>query len=78
MSTPDTTVGAKQLLTTTRAVRDPATRGNFGLTRRLPIPGGNGMRGRSGMAGRFLGELHARGQPQLGVDVGEVGLHGAR
>src|SRR6516165_2401095 len=31
MSTPDTTVGAKQLLTTTRAVRDPATRGNFGL-----------------------------------------------
>jgi hypothetical protein len=32
MSTPDTTVGAKQLLTTTRAVRDPATRGNFGLT----------------------------------------------
>jgi|SRR6516165_4679557 len=31
MSTPDTTVGAKPLLTTTRAVQDPATRGNFGL-----------------------------------------------
>src|SRR6516225_4839923 len=33
MSTPDTTVGAKPLLTTTRAVQDPATRGNFGLSR---------------------------------------------
>ena len=32
----------------------------------------------SGVAGRFLGELHAGGQPELGVDVGEVGLHGAR
>ncbi len=28
-------------------------------------------------AGCFLGELHARGQAQLGVDVGEVSLHSA-
>jgi hypothetical protein len=26
----------------------------------------------------FLGELHAGGQAEFGVDVGEVGLHGAR
>jgi hypothetical protein len=32
----------------------------------------------SGVAGRLLGELHARGEPEFGVDVGEVGLHGAR
>ena len=30
------------------------------------------------VAGGFLDELHARGQPEFGVDVGEVGLHGAR
>src|SRR6516164_7654284 len=41
MSTPDTTVGAKPLLTTTRAVQDPATRGNFGLAGLAAIaPGG--------------------------------------
>ena len=27
---------------------------------------------------RFLNELHARGESELGVDVGEVGLHSAR
>ena len=32
----------------------------------------------SGVAGCFLSELHARGQAEFGVDVGEVGLHGAR
>ncbi len=32
----------------------------------------------SGVAGCFLGELHARGEAEFGVDVGEVGLHGAR
>jgi len=32
---------------------------------------------RSGVAGCFLGELHARGEAEFGVDVGEVGLHGA-
>jgi hypothetical protein len=26
----------------------------------------------------FLDELHARGKSEFGVDVGEVGLHGAR
>jgi hypothetical protein len=26
----------------------------------------------------FLGQLHARGEAEFGVDVGEVGLHGAR
>ena len=30
-----------------------------------------------GVAGCFLDELHAGGQAELGVDVGEVGLHGA-
>ena len=30
------------------------------------------------MAGRLLRELHAGGQAELRVDVGEVGLHGAR
>jgi hypothetical protein len=29
------------------------------------------------VVGRFLRELYARGQAELGVDVGEVGLHGA-
>ena len=29
------------------------------------------------MAGSLLDELHARGQTELGVHVGEVGLHGA-
>lgn len=32
----------------------------------------------SGVAGGFLGELYAGGEAELGVDVGEVGLHGAR
>ena len=32
----------------------------------------------SGVAGRFLGELHARSQAEFGVDVSEVGLQGAR
>ena len=32
----------------------------------------------SGVAGRLLSELNARGQPEFRVDVGEVGLHGAR
>jgi hypothetical protein len=34
-----------------------------------------------GVAGCFLNpldQLYARGQPELGVDMGEVGLHGAR
>ena len=30
------------------------------------------------MAGSLLNELHARGEAEFGVDVGEVGLHGAR
>jgi sulfite reductase alpha subunit-like flavoprotein len=33
---------------------------------------------RSSVAGCFLSELHAGRQTKLGVDVGEVGLHGAR
>ncbi len=35
-------------------------------------------RQRSGVAGCFLDELHPRGEAEFGVDVGEVGLHGAR
>jgi hypothetical protein len=30
------------------------------------------------VAGRFLDELDAAAESELGVDVGEVGLHGAR
>ena len=30
------------------------------------------------MPGCFLSELQPRGQAEFGVDVGEVGLHGAR
>jgi hypothetical protein len=33
---------------------------------------------RLGMAGSLLNELHAGGEPEFGVDVGEVGLHRAR
>jgi len=33
---------------------------------------------RSGVASYFLREMHARGEAEFGVDVGEVGLHGAR
>ena len=29
------------------------------------------------MPGGLLGELHARGQPELSVHISEVGLHGA-
>src|SRR6516225_4212097 len=32
---------------------------------------------RSVVAGGFLYELHPRGESEFGVDVGEVGLHGA-
>ena len=35
-------------------------------------------RQRSGVAGCFLDELYAAGEAEFGVDVGEVGLHGAR
>jgi hypothetical protein len=31
-----------------------------------------------GVARGFVDELHAGGQPEFGVDMGEVGLHGAR
>jgi hypothetical protein len=36
------------------------------------------MRAGSAVPGCFLRELHARGESEFGVDVGEVGLHGAR
>ena len=32
----------------------------------------------SAVPGRFLSELHAGAESKFGVDVGEVGLHGAR
>ena len=35
-------------------------------------------RRRLGVAGCFLHELYAAGEAKFGVDVGEVGLHGAR
>jgi hypothetical protein len=36
------------------------------------------MRARSVAAGSLLNQLHAEGDAEFGVDVGEVGLHGAR
>jgi hypothetical protein len=33
---------------------------------------------RSGVAGCFLNKLHAGAETEFDVDVGEVGLHGAR
>jgi hypothetical protein len=33
--------------------------------------------GASGVTGNLLSELHARGEPEFGVDVGEVGFHRA-
>ena len=38
------------------------------------VVGTGGLR----VPGCFLGELHAAGEAEFGVDVGEVGLHGAR
>jgi hypothetical protein len=35
-------------------------------------------RGRSAVPGCFLRELDAGGESEFGVDVGEMGLHGAR
>jgi hypothetical protein len=43
-----------------------------------PVLGIDTATARSGVAGGFLDELHAGRQPQVGVDVCEVGLHGAR
>ena len=40
-----------------------------------------GLRGEvvsSATSRRFLGQLHAGGEAEFGVDVGEVGLHRAR
>ena len=43
-----------------------------------PVLGRGTAAARSGVAGCFLGELHPGAQAEFGVDVGEVGLHGAR
>ena len=40
--------------------------------------GGGLRRGESRWAGCFLRELHPGAEAEFGVDVGEVGLHGAR
>jgi hypothetical protein len=43
-----------------------------------PIGGRFRVAGRSsGVPCRLLRQLHPRGQPEFGVDVGEMGLHGA-
>ena len=52
---------------------DPFLRNGIGGLVFLPS-----RRQRSVVAGRFLDELHAGAEPEFGVDVGEVGLHGAR
>ena len=36
------------------------------------------IRAGSAVAGCFLSELHPGGESEFGIDVGEVGLHGAR
>jgi hypothetical protein len=41
-----------------------------------PLASAAGIWCRSGVAGCLLRELYARGQPEFGVDVVEVGLHG--
>jgi hypothetical protein len=46
--------------------------------KRVTLPVSSSPRQRSGVAGCFLNELHAGGQAKFGVDVGQVGLHGAR
>jgi len=44
----------------------------------IPRPGGKAWAPRGlGVAGCLLDELHAAGEAEFGVDVGEVGLHGA-
>jgi hypothetical protein len=43
-----------------------------------PPDGAASKRLSSAVPGCFLSELHPRGQAEFGVDVGEVGLHGAR
>jgi hypothetical protein len=46
--------------------------------RRIEEPEGGSPRLRSRVAGSLLDELHAGGQSEFGVDVGEMGLHRAR
>jgi hypothetical protein len=50
---------------------------SLGITDKPTPRKGLGTQGLT-VAGRLLGELHARGQAELAVDVGEVALHGAR
>jgi hypothetical protein len=46
--------------------------------KRVTLPVSSSRRQRSGVAGCFLDELYAGAQAKFGVDVGQVGLHGAR
>jgi len=55
----------------------PANRGSADRPNQQNVSGKD-MRARSRVAGSLLGELHARAEPEFVVDVGEVGLHGAR
>jgi hypothetical protein len=50
---------------------------SLGITEKPTPWKGLGTQGLT-VAGCFLDELHARAQAEFGVDVGEVGLHGAR
>src|SRR5262249_44382858 len=69
-----------QSLLSTYSLRCPIAptvpRSSTGRVRSSPGPGSSPRR--SGMASSLLNELHARGEAEFGVDVGEVGLHGAR
>jgi hypothetical protein len=50
---------------------------SLGITDKPTPRKGLGTQGLT-VAGCFLNELHARGEAEFGVDVGEAGLHGAR
>ena len=67
LAAPFTVVAAEPIGARVHARTSPRARS----TSHLPQRG-------SGVAGCFLDELDARAQAEFGVDVGEVGLHGAR
>ncbi len=72
------------LATIVRTARIESLKGSFPLATPFTVVAAEPVEARihgrtsrgSAVAGRFVDELHARRQSQLGVDVGEVGLHG--
>jgi cytochrome P450 len=72
------------LATVVRAAKIESLRGNFPLATPFTVVAAEPIAarihrrtsGRSAVTSRFLDKLHARGEAQLGVDVGEMGLNG--